>query len=270
MPHTSKISVITVVLNGKAHLRSCLESVFQQGIQLEHVIVDGGSTDGTLDILRSWQGHSISWKSEPDRGISDAFNKGVLRSAGDILVILNADDRWLPGAAERALGALEENPNAAFCFGHCAHLDETGRKWINYGNGKYWNNMRYFMPDVNHPTMFIRRSAYDKVGLYDEKWKFAMDYDWLQRAEAVHERGVLIDAIQTEMAMGGISDKRWIKTYAEARDISIKYGVPRPFAYLDHWYRLLKGSIRRSMVSFGLLGLENRIRLVRQKMIIKK
>jgi glycosyltransferase involved in cell wall biosynthesis len=264
------VSVITVVLNGESSLAACLESVAEQSESVEHIVVDGGSTDGTVGILGAWNRHPIIWSSEKDRGISDAFNKGIARASGDIITLLNADDRWLPGTVTRSIECLAQSPQAGFCFGHCVLNSDDGQPLLNLGDPRYWEHMRLFMPDVNHPTMFVRRSAYDLVGLYDQQWRFSMDFDWLQRAERVGVRGVLIDAVQTAMSMGGISDRQWRTAYAETRDIAIAYGAPRLVATVDYWYRLLKGSARRGFDRLGLTTQSNRIRRWRQQVIHRR
>lgn len=265
------ISVITAVKNAAAVLPGCLASVaVQDGIEIEHLVVDGGSTDGTLDLLRSWRDHRIAWTSEPDRGISDAFNKGLARAHGDLVAFLNADDRYAPGALARALSTLSAYPQAGFCFGHCLHRERDGRVWLNLGDPRYATRMRYYMPDVNHPTMVVRRPALEAVGGFDERWRYAMDYDWLLRASAHGVSGVLVDAVQAEMAMGGISDRHWWRAYAEARAIAIRHGASAIPAWIDHLGRLAKGSARRSLTAMGGHRLAHSIRLWRQQRILRR
>lgn len=263
------LSVITVTRNAAATLNNCLASVAQQDdLAIEHLVIDGGSTDGTLDTLANWKQHPLYWISEADRGISNAFNKGIALAKGEFIGILNADDIYTAGTLRRAVATLINNPQAGFCFGHCLHREVDGRTWMNLGNPRYFERMRYFMPDVNHPTMIIRKDIYAQVGGYDERWRYAMDYDWLARAEALGIRGILIDDTQAEMAMGGLSDRNWKKSYREARDIAILHGAPVLTAHLDHLGRILKGSLRRTLVILGAHRLEEQIRLFRQRKIL--
>ncbi len=263
------VTVITVTFNAAQVLEGCLASVAaQEGVEVEHLVIDGGSTDGTLDVLRNWTRHPLVWVSEPDRGISHAFSKGLARATGDPIGILNADDRYAPGALARAVAALEAHPEAGFTFGHCLHRESDGRTWLNRGNPRYFERMRFFMPDVNHPTMVVRRSAYDRVGGFEERWRLAMDYDWLARAEAIGVRGVLVNEIQAEMAMGGASDRAWWRAYAEARDIAIAHGAPAGLAWMDHLGRLAKSGLRRGLVALGATSVERAIRLRRQRRIL--
>jgi glycosyltransferase involved in cell wall biosynthesis len=264
----SRLSVVTAVRNGAATISHCLASVADQQPAVEHVIVDGGSMDGTVEILRTWTKSTLVWKSEPDLGISDAFNKGLARASGDAILILGADDRLVPGAAEHLLKALAAAPDADFVFGHCVHREASDRMWCNHGDARYWERLRFYMPDVSHATMAIRRSAYDRVGGYDVRWRYAMDYDWLIRAERAGVRGILIDAVLAERDMGGVSDRYWIRSYAEARDIAIAHGAPRFWAWMDHLGRVAKGLIRRGMVTIGLNALTFTIRRWRQRQVL--
>ena len=264
-----RISVVTVCRNPGALLRGCLESVAAQGLDdVEHVIIDGASGDGTVDLLRGWDRHPIAWVSEPDRGISHAFAKGLARATGEVIGLLNADDRYTPGALARGLAALDTAPGAGFAFGHCLHRERDGRTWLNYADPAYRSRLATGMPDVNHPTMLVRRSAYDRVGGYDERWSLAMDYDWLIRAERAGVHGVLVDAVQAEMAMGGVSDRRWAAGFAEVRAIAITHGAPRWRATAVFAYRLAKGGVRRVLVRLGARAAEHRLRRWRQRRIV--
>jgi GT2 family glycosyltransferase len=268
MPAAPALSVVTAVRDGAAGIAACLASVAAQGPEVEHVVVDGASRDGTVDILRSATGGRMTWTSAPDQGISDAFNRGIARAAGEAILILGADDRLLPDAGHAIIAALQAHPGTAFVFGHCLHREGDGRTWLNGGDGRYWLRMRPYMPDVNHATMAIRRSAYERVGGYDLGLRYAMDYDWLLRAEACGMRGVLIDALLAERTMGGVSDRHWVRSYAEARDLAIRHGTPRALAWLDWQARVAKGLVRRGLVAVGLTGLEHRIRRWRQRRVL--
>ena len=266
-----RISVITVCRDPGERLLATLASVAHEAERIpgiEHIIIDGGSRDGTQERLAAWQRHSIEWTSEADDGISHAFNKGLARARGEIVGILNADDAYTPGAIQRGLDALDAAPQAGFCFGHCLHLEADGRTWLNLADPDYHRHMRWFMPNVNHPTMLVRRSTYDRVGDYDARYRFAMDYDWLCRAEAAGIRGVMVDSLQTQMAMGGRSDRFWWRAYAEARNISIRYGAPASLAYVDHITRLAKGALRRTLARIGAERTVHAVRLWRQARII--
>ena len=259
-----RLSVITAVRNGAATIVACLDSVSTQDIVVEHVVVDGASTDGTVDILRSRTQRPPVWSSAPDAGISDAFNRGIARASGHALLILGADDRLAPGAAKLIVAALDANPQAAFAYGHCLHREAGGRMWLNRADRRYRERMRYYMPDVNHASMAVRREAYARIGGYEQRWRYAMDFDWLVRAERAGLHGCMIDAVIAERDMGGVSDRRWIGAYAEAREIAIQYGASAGLAWMDHLIRVGKGLVRRSLAALGCTRLVFIVRRLRQ------
>jgi glycosyltransferase involved in cell wall biosynthesis len=122
-----KISIITPVRNGENHLRTCIESVLQQDYEnYEHIVIDGNSTDGTVDILKSYK--HLRWISEPDKGTGDAFNKGVRMSTGDILCILPADDCVKSDAFKKIIDQFQSHPDCAWVAGFCDIIDDQGKE----------------------------------------------------------------------------------------------------------------------------------------------
>jgi glycosyltransferase involved in cell wall biosynthesis len=185
------LTVVTPCLNSAATLPEALESVRSQrlGEAVEHVVVDGGSSDGTVELLSAADG--IEWTSEPDRGLSDAMNKGIARARGDWIGWLNADDYYLPGALERVRDALAARPDALWLTAPCLIVDGDGRE-IRRGVTRY---KRFFLRHygrrsllvqnyVAAPSTFVRRSALLDAGGFDERFSYSMDYDlWLRLAE---------------------------------------------------------------------------------------
>ena len=181
-------TIVTPCLNGAATLSSTLESVRDQGYggEVEHVVVDGGSTDGTLDILAS--APDVRYISEPDRGLSDAVNKGIRMARNDVVGWLNADDVYLPGALGRVGKALAERPDALWATGPCLIIDADGREIRRFVTGyksfllrRYSYRMHLVQNFVPAPSTFVRKEAFDRVGEFDERFKYSMDYDlWLR------------------------------------------------------------------------------------------
>ncbi len=183
-----RLTVVTPSYNGSAFIERTIESVLSQRgeFDLEYLVVDGGSDDGTLDILRRYEGR-LRWVSEPDRGQSDAINKGFAMARGDVLAWLNADDVYAPGALAAVVRTFRET-SARWCFGECAIIDETDRP-IRRALSRYksWVSRRYsrrrlvgrnFIPQ---PAVFFRRDLLDEAGPLDESLRYAMDYDlWLR------------------------------------------------------------------------------------------
>ncbi len=160
------VSIITPCFNSDRYIRSCIESVLAQEYKhIEHIIQDGASTDGTVDILREFTGR-VDWVSEPDLGQSDALNRAIKRCRGDILIILNADDELLPIAAEWGSCQLAAYPEAAVIYGDVLLIDEMGTQ-IGYFCGPEYDFPGVFCVEkvIDAQAAFIRRSMLAEVGL---------------------------------------------------------------------------------------------------------
>ena len=123
-----KVSIVTVSYNCEATIEQTIQSVLSQDYDnVEYIIIDGGSTDGTIEIIRRYESNIAYWNSEPDRGISDAFNKGINCCTGEIVGILNADDLYLPGTVSTVVQAFQDNPEAGVVFGDQTFIDLSGK-----------------------------------------------------------------------------------------------------------------------------------------------
>jgi glycosyltransferase involved in cell wall biosynthesis len=190
------VTVVTPSFNQGEFIERTIESVLAQTgpFELEHLVVDGGSTDGTLDVLRRYEGR-VRFVSERDRGQSDALNKGFRMARGDVLAWLNSDDTYEPGAIAAAVEALRE---ARWCFGQCRIIDERDRE-IRRSVTWYKNRLsrRYSYPEllgrcfVPQPAVFFRRDLLEEVGAVDERCRYSMDYDlWLRFGRLAEPRFV--------------------------------------------------------------------------------
>lgn len=200
------ITVITVVRNGRELLPDTIQSVLNQSYRaLDYVIIDGASTDGTVDIIRANADRLAGWLSEPDKGIADAFNKGVRMAQGDYLLFLNADDR-LSGATviEVMANAIVANDWPMLAFGDCLMVSRDKDEPLyrlrrtKMGFAMAWGDT------LPHPALFLHRSYFEKYGLYDTSFRIAMDYDLLLRG-APRERIVHVPQLVSLMREGGIS-----------------------------------------------------------------
>lgn len=205
-----KISVITVCLNCAATIRSTIESVLSQTHgDVEYIIVDGGSDDGTLSIIDEYRANIANVISGPDAGIYDAMNKGVSLATGDIVGILNADDffendRVLTDVA----AAFAREPSVDVVFGDVVFVrpDDLSRVVRYYDSSRFrpWKLRFGWMPP--HPATFVRRSVYQLYGFYRTDYRIASDYERFVRWLLVHGLHYLrIDKVLVRMRTGGIS-----------------------------------------------------------------
>ena len=229
-----KISVITPNYNGEQFLEETIKSVILQrdfGVDVEYIIVDGGSTDRSQDIIGKYMSQICAIISEPDHGPADAINKGLKVANGDILCWLNADDRYYPGALKRVAETMTNHPTKALCFGHCPIINKNGneiRIWITRFKELFFPISSHFtiqcLNYISQPAMFFRRSAYEKAGPLREDLKCAWDYDFILRlwrhGSAVQLKNPPLAGFRWhEESLGG----RYFKTqFEEELDIAVK------------------------------------------------
>lgn len=217
-----RISVVTACFNSSRTIGACLRSVASQSYpDVEHLVIDGGSSDATADSVRSYGRHGIRFWSEPDRGIYDAWNKGVRRASGDYVVILNSDDRFhdegvLASVAER----IRASGRPSVIYGKLLAREEgSGYEYID-GRPADLNSFLYRMDFCTLATA-IRRDVFERVGYFDERYRIASDYDWAIRLfkTVPAEELVFFDRILTDFSVGGVSNREYRKAYAEIDEI---------------------------------------------------
>ncbi|MBN2047929.1 MAG: glycosyltransferase [Anaerolineaceae bacterium] len=186
-----KVSIITPSFNQAGYLRETMKSVLSQDYpNLEYIVVDGGSTDGSVEVILDYADHLAWWVSEPDRGQSDGINKGFRHATGEYVGWLNSDDIYLPGTVARAAAALDANPDAAFVYGDVYSIDAHGKTFntMKYGDWNLRDLMRFSI--IGQPAVFMRRELLEKAGFLDLQFHYLMDHHlWLrlaQMGEMVH------------------------------------------------------------------------------------
>ena len=203
-----KISIVTPVFNDHRVERS-LASILSQRHEheLELIVVDAGSTDGTLDILHRRRDRISTFISEPDDGIFDGMNKGVRNATGDVIGILNADDRYIDEFVLRDVMEKFSTPETDACYGDLVYVndkDEVARYWRSgtYRSAKWrWG----WMPP--HPTFFVRGSVYERYGAFDLGFPIAADYEFMLRLFLKHRiRVEYVERALVKMALGGESN----------------------------------------------------------------
>lgn len=174
------VSVVTPSLNQASTLAATLESVRRQTYPyIEHIVVDGGSTDGTLEILRG-AADTVRWTSEPDSGMYDALNRGFATSSGEILAYLNADDEWFPWTVETAMDALQRHPEAGFVFGDLLIREPSGELRLDFHSPFRLAYLRRHA-FLAQPTVFLRRSVWEQAGSFDASLQLLGDVEYWSR-----------------------------------------------------------------------------------------
>lgn len=181
-----RISIVTPSYNQAAFIERAMRSVLDQGYpNLEYLVVDGGSTDGTVDIIRKYEDRLAWWVSEKDRGQTHALNKGFQRATGDVVAWLNSDDMYLPGAFRAVGEPFARDPSLDVVFGDSVHIDKDDRVLNAYKNVPYWwPSMILLGVVLPQPTAFWKRSLFERHGWLDESKRFAMDYEFFCRIGA--------------------------------------------------------------------------------------
>lgn len=257
-----KISIVTICFNNPDELKQTCASVdSQQEKPWEHWVIDGSSTPAIKDWLENTPQPSYrKWISERDKGIADAFNKGIVRCTGGIIYLLNSGDRLydgsITGRVEKEFASAE---NLMWCHGKLKTL--RGDQWVIVGKPFEKSKLYRGMRGVFHPTMFVRKEVYDRHGLYDENIKMAMDYDMLCRI--ADEKSSFIDYPVAIFDPTGISSTRYLDAMEESFSCYRKYygsSVKQKIwrLRLTALHKLLNTGLGRSLYRLKVkLGLEN-------------
>lgn len=186
-PDLPKISIVTPSFNQAEFLRATLDSVLSQGYQnLEYIVVDGGSTDGTREVLTEYEDRLAAWISEPDMGQTDAINKGFSMASGDLYAWLNSDDTYRPGALQRAAEYMSRNRHVGMVYGNAFYIDEAGHEIARYPAAPTDHmGLQRGRNTIPQQAMFFRAKLWEIVGPLDPSFFYAMDYDLWYRVSAL-------------------------------------------------------------------------------------
>lgn len=264
-PAAPLVSVVTVARNAASTLPRTIESLRAQtlrreGAEIEHIVVDGGSRDGTPALLEA-AGDVVSfWLSEPDEGISDAFNKGIALARAPLVALLNADDRFDPGHLERAAAALSAAPAAGFSHADMVLRAPGGPVLARLAAPRDYAVLAPRRMPVNHPTMVARLSLYEAHGLFRPRLRYTMDHDLLWRLAEAGVPAVRAEGVGAEMAPGGVSDERWLALLRESWFLRRAHGAGAAGAAAVLGGALARGLAARALLSFGGRGLYRALR----------
>jgi glycosyltransferase involved in cell wall biosynthesis len=238
---TPLVSLVTPSYNQARFIRETIDSVLAQSYpSIEYLVLDGGSTDGTLDILTSY-GDKIRWISEPDSGQAEAINKGLSVARGQIVGYLNSDDVLQPDAVEQAVRHLVEHPECDLVYGDADYIDESGTVFGRYPTAPY--SFERMMTDccICQPAAFWRSTAAEIVGPFDERLQYALDYDYWLRFD---RSGFVLQYMPTRLAQsrlhaGAKTLRARAEIYAEIFDVSRRRGGYVSRNYISgYWHHL--------------------------------
>lgn len=211
---TPLVTIITAVFNGVDQIERALSSVAAQSYKnIEHIVIDGGSTDGTKELLERNRGKLAVLISEPDNGIGDAWNKGLRRATGEIIGILNADDYYDPAAIAEVVKVSLSITSPAIYYGSVTYIDNSGIPFRTIDR-VFSPRMLMLGPQIIHTSVFVDRKIYDNVGYFDDRLNIAVDADFLLRAHCSGSLFVKANN-RTFMQIGGVSERKVFKGYWE-------------------------------------------------------
>lgn len=242
-----KLTIVTVCFNAEKVIGNTIESVLKQSKPIyEYVFIDGCSKDNTVSVIEKYResfekiGVKYVVKSEPDKGISDAFNKGVGIATGDLIGIINADDELMPNAHEVLCNVYNEN--VGVYYGNCWWIDKERNMEYKKKPQKSLDKLLYDMVLV-HPSTFVKKSVYLKCGNFNEKYKYGMDADLLYRIYKAGVRFKYVDEELTKFKAGGVSDVNARAVYREGALRALSYGEPYVKVKVIEWKKIIRNKV---------------------------
>lgn len=254
-------TVVTICRNAVAHIGGTLRSVIEQTARatIQYVVVDGASTDGTLDVLGRHAAGIDLLISEPDRGISDAFNKGVRAAAGRWIIFVNGGDRLANAdAVSRAMRLAR--PELDVVYGQCV-LETPAGEVLGVAGKPFSARAFRARMTLPHQSTFHNRNLFETYGLFDERFRVAMDYDLLLRPRRPLRTAFLAEPVAV-MLTGGVSQSDDRRAYVEYRAAQTRNGIPAVEAHAYFAYMMAKSAGKRALRRAGLGWLVKRLRAI--------
>lgn len=234
-----KLSVITIVFNNVRDIERTVKSVITQSYpNIEYIVVDGASTDGTLGVLNRYSAHITRLLTEPDKGIYDAMNKGLVLASGDYVLFMNSGDEiYAPDTVERIFGTAE---NADIYYGETEMINDDGE---SLGQRRHkapevftWKDFKYGM-SISHQAIYIKRSL---VELYDTRYSLSADIDWILKAARKAKSIINVQGYVAKYLVGGMSKKKHRQSLIER------------FQIMKEYYGLLPTIFNHAVIAFNL------------------
>lgn len=221
-----KVSIITVVYNGVKTIERTIQSVIHQTYKnIEYIVIDGASTDGTQQIIKKYMNYISFYTSEKDKGLYHAMNKGIKKATGNIIGILNSDDWYTEQAIQDIVTYFRYN-DVEVVYGKIICVSKDNKETIKQGTSL--ESMWYQMA-LPHPSVFVKKDVYDRLGVFNLNYSLAADYDLLLRFYAQHVRFGFINKVVTYFSEGGLSAKKSTEVYRQGYVISMSYADKCPY-----------------------------------------
>lgn len=246
------VTIVTVVFNGEQFLERTIQSVLNQTYKnIEYIIIDGGSKDGTLDIIRKYENQIDYWVSEPDQGLYHAMNKGIQLATGEIIGLINSDDWYLENTIDFVVNKyLQSGHQKVIITGAIYRTDDEGNIQfkLNKSENFFRKNINVMNP-VNHPATFVSAEVYADIGLFNTTYKICGDHDLMYKAYYSNAIDfMIVDDCLACMTLGGVSEQMSLKTLwlivKEGYQIR-KYNTPLFKNIIIAIYILCRGLLKR-------------------------
>ncbi|MBI2524625.1 MAG: glycosyltransferase [Candidatus Rokubacteria bacterium] len=200
------VSVVTVVRNGAPYIEETLRSVISQTYpRIEYIVIDGGSTDGTVEIIKRYEDRIARWVSEPDGGIYDAINKGIRIATGDLIGVVHGDDYYCPDAVDAVVQAARARPETGIFYGYLDMVSALDGRVVFTKKTTAEEILPPKLDMIGHPTWFVRADVHRRHGLYDPRFRIGADRDFILRALLGGEKAHQLPRTIAYFRLGGVS-----------------------------------------------------------------
>lgn len=247
-----KISIITIVYNNVNTIASCIESVQNQNYKnIEHIVIDGKSTDGTIEVIKSFENDIDVFISEKDNGLYDALNKGIKKATGDVIGILHSDDMFYSSDTLSNVVSCMQKNNADLLYGNGLYVERNKTSNVKriYSSKSFKRSYLKYGWIPLHTTIYVKSDIFDKYGEYDEQFSIASDYDislrWFLNKSI---KKVFLDEFLVKMRLGGKSTTLKLQKKKSTQDLQIirHHGLPGYFTLLCKIGRKVPQYLKRS------------------------
>ncbi len=259
------VSIITIVFNGESSIRQTIDSVLRQSYDfIEYIVIDGGSYDDTISIIREYDAKIDYWQSEPDKGISDAFNKGIGAARGEFIGLVNAGDWYETDTVKRVVETFMAEPEVGVVCGVLQFWKGLQREYLCRSVPALLEREM----TVTHPTCFVRASLYHHCGLFATDYKFAMDYELLLRFKRQGGKFLSLESVLANMQHDGVSEENWKRALQETHRARIELLDTSFFTSKGYFYFLM---VKRQLrILLERLEWNHLIRLYRSRLALVK